>query len=276
MSLVTPHDPGSLPRQPSRRTSVAIARASTLVTPAGRIDAAVASRAAPSHVVNEDAHSELRPGSTLFVVADGVGGGALAACASRELVARLHASLDGVVLDAASVRDAIIDADRVVARAIAARTAARGASTMALCAALAPTLEQWLVAWVGDCRAYRVSAHGMHAEALTVDDTYRHLNEPPPQGGSLDDPARMVGNGAVGAPNVRRIELDVGDMLVLCSDGVHQHISAADIGCLMQAPLPLVRRCARLVELAHANGSRDDATMLAVRRDDRYHVERPR
>ena len=96
-------------------------------------------------------------------------------------------------------------------------------------------------------RAWRATSR---RELLTRDDTYRHLGEEPPPGGSPDDPARMVGNGAVSAPNVdaRRPATD-DEMLVLCSDGVHKHVDAArSHGAARSAPL--ARRCLRLVELA--------------------------
>jgi hypothetical protein len=81
-------------------------------------------------------------------------------------------------------------------------------------------LSRWLIAWVGDCRIYRLRAtHDEPAELLTRDDTYRHLGEAPPPGGSPDDPARMVGNGAIADPNVASVQLGDGEMLVLCSDG---------------------------------------------------------
>jgi hypothetical protein len=90
------------------------------------------------------------------------------------------------------------------------------------------------------------------AELLTVDDTYRNLGETPPPGGSLDDPSRMVGNGAVDAPNVRFVKLGAGEMLVLCSDGVHKHANAPDIVHFLAEPLPLAGRCINLIEHARA------------------------
>jgi serine/threonine protein phosphatase PrpC len=272
VSLVTPRDPGC--NAPPPRPAPIAARHTTFSTGRVRVDAAVASRAGPAHRANEDGHSALHGRSAVFVVADGVGGGAMASCASRELVLRLHASLDTAPADSDTVRAALIDADRSIARTIATHTALTGAATVALCAGVGASLAEWLIAWVGDCRAYRVcAAADAPAELLTVDDTYRSLNETPPQGGSLDDPARMVGNGAVGAPNVRRVRLDRGDMLVLCSDGVHKHANADDIGRMMRGPSALARRCARLVDLAHASGGRDDATALVVRRGEPHPAE---
>ena len=164
------------------------------------------------------------------MVADGVGGGAMASWASRELVLRLHAALDRRRVDADSVRDALLDADREVGRSIARHTADSGAATVALCAGTDPSLSQWLIAWVGDCRIYRVRAGpDKPIELLTQDDTYGHLGENPPPGGSPDDPARMIGNGAVATPNVGRVHLRQDEMLVLCSDGLHKHVEPQEI-----------------------------------------------
>ena len=126
------------------------------------------------------------------------------------------------------------------------------------------------IAWVGDCRVYRIGAAPEEpAQLLTVDDTYGHLCEAPPPGGSRDDPARMVGNGAVDAPNVDEVALRGGDMLVLCSDGVHKHVEPDDLCRVLRGSAPLARRCGRLLALARARGSRDDATVLVVRREPR-------
>jgi protein phosphatase len=206
----------------------------------------------------------------LFVVADGVSSGAMASCASRELVSRLHETLERGRIDADAVRSAVLDADRKVRRSIASLTDASGAATVALCAGTGGSLSRWLVAWVGDCRVYRVSAlHGGPAQLLTLDDTYRHLSEQPPPGGSLDDPARMVGNGAVDAPNVRDVDLGRDEMLLLCSDGVHKHAGPHDIARLLRGPTPLAARCMRLIEFARKSGSSDDATVLVVHRAER-------
>jgi PPM family protein phosphatase len=239
--------------------------------------AAVATSRGARHSVNEDSHSALDGAAPLFVVADGVGGGALASRASRELVARLHTTLDTAAPDPSLLRSALIEADRQIARSIARRTEASGAATVALCKGHGATLSHWLVAWVGDCRVYRVDPSREHAaQLLTVDDTYRHLDELPPRGGSMDDPARMVGNGAVDQPNVRPVALRSGDMLVLCSDGVHKHASGGDIGRLLGGDAPLAQRCAQLIEFARGCGSRDDATVLVVQRVERNALRRGR
>jgi len=272
MNLATPRD-ASWRNGPARPTKVARPRrpAADVVPVAmnalAGLAVAAASSACPTRRVNEDCHSPLDAPPRLLVVADGVGGGAMASSVSRALVLHLHAAFGERAPDAASLREAVLEADRAIARSVAQRETACGAATMAMCAPHDAAWSRWLIAWVGDCRVYRVSAErdGV-AELLTTDDTYRHLGEAPPPGSRADDPARMVGNGAVDSANVESVELARGAMLVLCSDGVHKHVTSADIARALREPGSLERRCARLVELARAHGSGDDATVLAVQR----------
>jgi len=266
MSLITPLDPGSSRGERAARPPVDVQQ-SVHTTLFWRIASAVASSCGSDHGVNEDAHSALDRSTALFVVADGVGGGAMAAMASRGLVAHLHAALGihGVAAD--NVCQAMFDADRAIAQSIAQLTDAPGAATVALCAPVNVLASKWLIAWVGDCRVYRLGVGTDQAlRALTVDDTFEHLNETPPPGSSADDPARMVGNGAVVRPNVAFTEMGLGDMLVACSDGVHKHLEAGDWSRVLNGERPLSQRCEELIGVARANGSTDDATVLLVQR----------
>ena len=270
MNLVTPYEPAFSQRDQSPRDGATTSGHAVREMSWIRLEMAAASARGRRREVNEDWHSGFNGSAPLFVVADGVGGGAMAAQASRELVSRLHAALDGRRIDAPAIRDALLCADREVGRSIASVTGASGAATVALCAATDVLLSRWLIAWVGDCRVYRVrAAPDEPAQALTVDDTYRHLGEVPPPGGSCDDPARMVGNGAVSEPNVERVALRRGEMLVICSDGVHKHVEPRELSRVLHESAPLVRRCGRLLALARARGSDDDATVLVLRREPR-------
>jgi serine/threonine protein phosphatase PrpC len=266
----TPHEPAAHARERMPRGRSSTSEHAVRTLPWVRLETAAASARGRRREVNEDCFSARHGSAPVFVVADGVGGGAMAARASRELVSHLHEALDGRAIDARAIRNALLTADREIGRSIANHTNASGAATVALAAGSGMTLSRWLVAWVGDCRVYRLGAGANDAaELLTVDDTYRHLKEAPPPGGSRDDPARMVGNGAVSAPNVDEVALRSGEMLVLMSDGVHKHVEPQDLSRVLHQPAPLGRRCGRLVALARARGSRDDATVLVVQRETR-------
>jgi protein phosphatase len=272
-SLVTPLDPGAARRfRPDPHVPVP-AQETTLTTAFARIDVAVASACGTHHAVNEDAHSSLAHAVSLFV--DGVGGGGMAELASRELVAHLHEALDAQRIEPERITQAMLEADRKIARRIAEYTDAPGAATVVLCMPGDAFASRWLVAWVGDCRAYRLAFDGRGFEQLTRDDTFAALNEEPPPGGSRDDPARMVGNGATTGANVGALDLPAGDVLALCSDGVHKHLDAADWQRLLGRPTTLAQRCEALVATARANGSIDDATVLLVQRT-RLPALRPR
>ena len=138
---------------------------------------------------------------------------------------------------------------------------------MVLAAPLDALAATWLVAWVGDCRALRWSPRAPALlAALTRDDTFANLGEPVPPGGSADDPARMVGNGATLGANAAIHALASGEVLALCSDGVHKHLDEADWCRVLAAELALGRRGDALVALARAHGSVDDATVLLLQR----------
>lgn len=232
-----------------------------------RFDAAVASSCGSGHADNEDAHSRLQGGGRLFVVADGVGGGAMAQLASRLLVAHLHAALESGAIDAARVGAAMLGADRALAHAIARVTDQPGAATVVLCAPVDASASQWLVGWVGDCRAYRWSPRDPARLALlSRDDSFANLGETPPPGGSPDDPARMVGNGATSGASVALHPLAPGELLALCSDGVHKHLDDAHWCAVLREPRTLLQRVDALLRLARARGSADDATLLLLGR----------
>ena len=266
-NLITPLEPGA-PRLSCDVVPAANAAQQSIHSTAfRRIEAAVASSCGSQHDSNEDAHSALDPASALFVVADGVGGGAMAQMASRQLVAHLCTALDAGSLNADRVRRAMLGADRAIAQRIAMVTDSPGAATVALCAPVNLLASKWLIAWVGDCRVYRLAMRGQRAiELLTCDDTFRHLGEQPPAGGALDDPARMVGNGATAGANVALHDLACGDMLVLCSDGVHKFLDSDAWSQVLTQRVSLAQRCEDLIAQARANGSVDDATVLIVQR----------
>ena len=264
--LITPIEParsrlGALSTAKPPPTNAVYADASR------RLEAAVATSCGSQHAVNEDSHSGLDGSGALFVVADGVGGGAMAQAASRLLVALLHDSLEGQAVDAERVALAMLRADRAIAAAIARVTERPGAATVALCAPIDAAAAQWLVAWVGDCRVYRWSPRRTAPlELLTRDDTFAQLGEPAPAGGSANDPARMVGNGAITGANAQLHALGDDELLALCSDGVHKHLESSDWCGVLSTPISLAQRGQALVALARKRGSVDDATVLLLHR----------
>ena len=231
------------------------------------LESASTTRCGSYHNVNQDCCLVLQ--GRFYGVADGVGGGAFGEVASRVLLDYCVKAAD--IRDPKSLCNHVRSADAAVQSAIERRSpGAAGAATL-VCAWLQG--HRGHLVHVGDARASRLRFQGGKAtlETLTVDQTYGNLGEHPPPGGSYDDPARMVGVGATGDPPATPLQLNVGDILLLCSDGLHRYADPADIVHLAEdwqaSQLPLQALAERLETLALGGGSPDDITILLVRRN---------
>lgn len=210
-------------------------------------------------------------GGLTLALADGVGSGRRGDLASAAVVQ--HWTEAAVVPDSASALGA-------------AQTLLRG-SEAALRRVLPPALgtggSMLVVAWtwadgqlvighVGDCRAYRWRAGEL--KALTRDHTYANLGLTPPAWRLPEHPARMVGNGMMGPADVQRLQLQPGDVILLCSDGVHGALGDADLLAAWSAWAKLkpqgidtARRglralALRLLRCARLAGGRDDVSVV--------------
>ena len=238
----------------------------------GGLTAAYASETGRGHERNEDScshvPSEERPG--FCGVADGVGGGAHGEIASRVLLAHCAQAPKEAYSDPARLIEWLARADAQVREAIARRTSRTGAATLA--AAWFPSQRTAYLLNVGDCRVYQLKPRmrGYAIRQLTVDQTYASFSQEPPRDGRPEDPARMVGVGAVGIPPVVRARIRSGALLLLCSDGVHRFVSDDEMAGIVSSGLrngdSLRTICSRLVQAARRNGGRDDASALLVMR----------
>lgn len=230
----------------------------------GGVEIGAASARGSYHPENEDSY--LTPSNNTvgtLAVADGVGGGAHGKIASSCLIRCIEKLTPALLRKDSRLEQWLHEADDSVAREIAEYTERPGASTFV--AAIPGKLgNRWQVTWAGDCRAYLLSSDEL--VQLTIDDTYEHLGEPPPEGVATDDPARMVGSGAVSKANHATTQLGAGNILLLCSDGIHKYLSPEEISKGLQWPESLNERCRKLVNQAHINGGTDDATIVAIER----------
>ncbi len=238
----------------------------------GGLTAAYASQAGSGHARNEDCCSHVpsaeRPG--FCGVADGVGGGVHGEIASSVLLTHCAQAPKETYRDPARLIDWLTRADAQVREAIARRSDQTGAATLA--AAWFPSQSTAYLLNVGDCRIYRLRPRKQRyaIEQLTVDQTYASFAQQPPPNGKPEDPARMVGTGAVGVPPVVKAQIRQRELLLLCSDGVHKYVSDEQIAELVSGGLSqgrsLERICDSLVYAAKRNGSHDDASALLVLR----------
>jgi protein phosphatase len=87
---------------------------------------------------------------------------------------------------------------------------------------------------------------------------------------ALRSPIRNVITRALGTqtsvtPDLFELDVEVGDLFLLCSDGLTGEVPDRQIESLLAADLPLEELCARLVDAAKKAGGHDNVTCLLVR-----------
>lgn len=216
----------------------------------------------------------------LFVVADGMGGhtgGAVASSLAVDIVVSTYQRFPHTDM-AAALRSAVQEANRQVYH-VAQYEGRQGMGTTLVCAAIHN--EFLWVAHVGDSRAYLFRSNKL--QRLTRDHTLvnqlvdHHLltmseAQSHPQGHVL---VRAVGH----KPEVEvevsgPISIFQGDMILLCTDGVHGMVSDDQIAAVLQDNAADAQAAADyLIAMADAAGGEDNATALVIRVDK---VKQPR
>ncbi|MEW6256054.1 MAG: protein phosphatase 2C domain-containing protein [Pseudomonadota bacterium] len=218
--------------------------------------ATAATRTGPLHAQNEDAFASLNACS-LYVVADGVGGLAEGAVASRVVVEMLQRVVDpGASFDlrVQQAREAIARANTALFEA--GREADNAMGTTVVLTLIAADCA--LCLWAGDSRAYLARGGALHR--ITSDHAvFARVAE--------DLPPRSMITRAVGPDE--SVDLDcvvfdlaAGDSLLLCSDGVCGAIPENRLELLLTDP---DADAEDVVAEAVAWGTRDDATALVIR-----------
>jgi serine/threonine protein phosphatase PrpC len=231
-------------------------------------------------------------GAMHLAVADGVSQGARGDLASATAA---QAVMQAPEYQAGKGREpyahTLQEAEAQVQAALQAVTQSRGATTLA-CGWLGQG-GQGFVSRVGDCRVYAWQApQTLQAEQptsapmpvqvsqLLPDQSYTQLGETPRSGIHPNNPARMLGVGVLGTPDILPIEVPLGAGLILSSDGMHDVMTPqawasalaplAGMGSTHHTPPhdlgTLLGLCAQLVRQAQDSGSDDDVSVMLVRR----------
>jgi serine/threonine protein phosphatase PrpC len=259
--------------------------------------AAAATSAGNVHERNEDSYLAL-PDEGLFAVADGMGGHSAGDIASglaiavvrerwRSRAARAALARFAAQADADSKRGALAE---VRGGALAAHRAIRDrAAAEAACAGMGTTFTGFAIAGghavfahTGDSRAYLV--RDRIAIQLTDDHTVsarlRAAGVEPRPGAA--DPRRSSAalTAALGLGDGSRLAtfllpLFHGDRLLLCTDGVHESSSEAEIGEVVTSQPSPALAARKLVDLALSRGGRDNATAVAIRVLEAAAAQRP-
>lgn len=208
------------------------------------------------------------PLALCLAVADGVGGGARGDVASATLASHCVAVPAELLGHAEGITRWMLLAEGQVQLKLREVSYEPGAATLAA-AWLLPVFDvpasgaQGHILRVGDARLYRFD--GERLAPLTVDQTYASVGEAPPEGATADDPARMVGTGFTGRPEVVPLQLAPGDTLLLCSDGLHRGLTSQDMARLLRQGGDLGSCALRMTQAARHAGSEDDISVLLAR-----------
>ncbi len=218
--------------------------------------------------------------ATIMLVADGVGGGPSGQEASRlaaEAVMRYVSSamrcFHSVGMTAqeefyASLREAAREAHEAVQASATSNSAARGmATTLTLVVAVWPNVY---VTQVGDSRAYTYVDGELHqlTRDQTMAQTLVDLGAMQPEAAEKS-PLKNVLARAIGGPEsepeVSRLVIKRGQVVLLCSDGLTKHVTDEEISAYLGAMTSTEQLCRALVELALDRGGSDNITVLAGR-----------
>jgi protein phosphatase len=216
----------------------------------------------------------------LFVVCDGMGGAAggevasrlAAECVSKALCAKTDAGRPSDDDPGPALIKAIADANRRIYEQAQRESEVMGMGTTIVTAQVSEGNAH--VAHVGDSRCYLWRAGQM--ELLTQDHSL--VGEQVRLGRlSLEEaensPYRNVITRALGTQwtvmtEYQRIQVQGGDVLLLCSDGLTRELSDAEIAAVLARAAggeKLAEMCQMLVDLANHAGGRDNITCVLVR-----------
>ena len=222
---------------------------------------------------NED-YALIVPEIGLYVLADGMGGAKAGEEASRLAVETVSEGVQAAPSrDSQALLAAVEKANERVLDAARNDPALEGMGTT-LVAALEVNNEL-CIASVGDSRAYRLDGNGLRA--ITEDQSW--VNEiGRPLG--LDEqslrthPMRHVLTMAIGAGVALavncydHVRLNPGEMLLICSDGLHGVVEPQRIEGILRDGQPggsLELKCRDLIEAARAAGGPDNITVVLLR-----------
>ena len=220
---------------------------------------------------NED-YSLIDPEMGLYVLADGMGGAKAGERASRLAVETVSASiLTAASRDSQALLVAVEEANRRVLDAAGGDPALEGMGTTLVVAL--EVGDELLIASVGDSRAYLMDGGGLRP--ITQDQSW--VNEVGRPLGLNEEalrthPMRHVLTMAIGAGAALEINyyhdirLQPGDMVLMCSDGLHGVVEEQRLEAILQVPnQSLEVKCRGLIEAAKSAGGPDNITAVLLR-----------
>ncbi|WP_094770602.1 PP2C family protein-serine/threonine phosphatase [Microbacterium gorillae] len=213
--------------------------------------------------INEDSHLAQAP---LFLVADGMGGHAAGDLASAAVVEEFGALLNRGRI---AVDDMSAALERSKARVDALPSGARPAGTTLSGVAVSDVngAAYWLVINVGDSRTYRYADGAL--DQITIDHS---MVQEMLDNGEVELAQRVrrnvitraIGAGSTGIADFWMIPAEVGDRILVCSDGLTNELDDERVREVLEDEADPESAALRLVREAMANGGNDNITAVVV------------
>src|SRR5690606_9401580 len=217
--------------------------------------------------------------AALLAVADGMGGHAGGGMASQVVLDALAGYLlhrlpwagelgeEGMASADHQARSALVACQERLTE-VADRKGMLGGKPGTTLTAAYVAWPQLLILHVGDSRLYL-----MRAGTLTQLTTDHTVFTSPDRSDKRDESSPMrhvLSNAIVSGPEqafggVRRLELDARDRLLLCSDGLTEHVSDVEIARVLEDHASVATACDELIELARDGGGSDNITAVVAR-----------
>lgn len=223
----------------------------------------------------------------LYLVADGMGGHAAGEVASRlaaeEIIETFRSKFDAngdtwpehwnISTSAAAnlLVDAILSGHERVTSAVSRDANLKGMGTTVVAAVQSPEGATLTICHVGDSRAYRF--RGGELTLLTQDHSWVH--EQVAAGFLTEEAARShplknvvtqaLGGSTQPRVDIVEIELEEGDLYLLCSDGLNSMLTDDEIASTMSEDVGLKDMVGTLIVQANERGGNDNITVVLLR-----------
>ncbi|WP_405402656.1 PP2C family protein-serine/threonine phosphatase [Paracoccus sp. Ld10] len=217
---------------------------------------------------NEDALTAI-PDLGLWAIADGMGGHAAGDVASGMIVEEL-ASL-GVPVSAQDQRARVLERiERAHHRILAHADAHQLKTVGATLAVLLIHGGELTCIWAGDSRIYLWRDHALtpltqdHSEVAQMVAAGTLSAAEARQSPRRNVITRAIGIGAVPQPDMVGGALRDGDRLLLCSDGLTEHVTDSELGAMLALPEGAEPMAQALIALTLERGARDNVSVIVV------------
>ncbi len=227
---------------------------------------------------NEDVFREL-PKEKFFVLADGMGGHNAGEVAASRAVEYMCSGIQNLFLnpensheldDIQTHVESVIENTNLWVHHLGTSSPSLAGMGTTLCSIL--FFKEFIIySHVGDSRIYRFRDKTL--KPLTSDHTVIAKNDPSTEnrnGVSLPRKvlAKAIGTSIFVSPEIRSEKVEIGDVYLLCSDGLHDLVSDSLIESLLKNYTDLNQVASHLIETAKGSGGHDNITLLLVRIHD--------